>query len=94
MKNRMLVEFTLCKSFGLKPNPIYLSAMMFMHYVVNFPLLVSFTHSLVSLALLLVSLGFTREFGTFTREFPPFTREFPPFTREFRAFTREFGLYS
>ncbi|MBL3644801.1 hypothetical protein JMN23_20800 [Bacillus sp. RHFB] len=50
-----MVEFTLCKSFGLKPNLIYLSAMMFKHYVVNFPLLVSFTLLLVSFTLLLVS---------------------------------------
>ncbi|MED3786261.1 hypothetical protein P4576_03220 [Peribacillus frigoritolerans] len=58
-----------------------------MHYVVNFPLLVSFT-------LLLASLHFTREFHAFTREFYAFTREFHAFTREFYAFTREFGLYS
>ncbi|MCU6602431.1 hypothetical protein OCO53_18355 [Peribacillus frigoritolerans] len=49
-----MVEFTLCKSFGLKPSLIYL-LLMFMHYVVNFPLLVSFTHLLASFALLLVS---------------------------------------
>lgn len=43
---------------------------MFMHYVVNFPLLVSFN-------------TFTREFRAFTREFGTFTREFGAFTREF-----------
>jgi hypothetical protein len=72
MKNRMLVEFTLCKSFGLKPNPIYLSAIdMFMHYVVNFPLLVSFTHLLASFALLLVS--FTLLLVSFTLLLVSFT---------------------
>jgi hypothetical protein len=74
MKNRMLVEFTLCKSFGLKPNLIYLSAIDVQGLCSKFPITREFS-------------AFTREFGTFTREFPPFTREFGAFTREFGLYS-------
>lgn len=70
MKNRMLVEFTLCKSFGLKPNPIYLSAIDVHALCSKFPITREFY-------------TFTREFRAFTREFGTFTREFGAFTREF-----------